>query len=200
MARRYYRKTLVLSTGQIFGLLIGGFVILGVIYLREMIGIESVEGVLISIVFLGVIVLGGIAWGIWTVEKRKREKLRALKMSNIDEMGGVEFERYVGYLLSQQGFSSKYTSVSGDYGVDIVAQRGEEKWAIQVKRYTGLVGREAISDAIAGVAHYRCNKAMVVTNSHFTPAAKTLAASNNCVLVDRDKLAEWMVEVNKRGK
>ena len=35
---------------------------------------------------------------------------------------------------------------------------------------------------------------MVVTNSVFSRPAKELAADNNCVLIDRDTLAEWIFD------
>jgi len=47
---------------------------------------------------------------------------------------------------------------------------------------------------VAGMQHYRCTKAMVITNNYFTPGAETLARSTGCLLVDRDTLAKWISE------
>jgi restriction system protein len=85
-----------------------------------------------------------------------------------------------------------FTATSHDYGVDIIASKDGVKTAVQLKRYSNTVGRAAISDAVAGMAHYKCNQTMVVTSNYFTKEAKELASSNNCVLVDRDKLSEWI--------
>lgn len=38
---------------------------------------------------------------------------------------------------------------------------------------------------------------MVVTNSYFTREAKSMAEYNNCELIDRDKLADWVVEFQR---
>jgi restriction system protein len=110
-------------------------------------------------------------------------------------MNGVEFENYLKRLLKSRGYSVNMTGGSGDLGVDLIASRGSECVAIQVKRYSGAVTRRAISDAVAGMQHSRCNRAMVVTNSHFTTGARTLAHSTNCTLVDRNTLAEWILEL-----
>jgi len=86
------------------------------------------------------------------------------------------------------------TKASGDFGVDIVASNNNDRFAIQVKRYTTKVSRRAISDAVAGMYHYGCNKAVVITNHYFTPGAVKLAQSTNCILIDRDALTKWIIE------
>jgi hypothetical protein len=78
--------------------------------------------------------------------------------------------------------------------------RPRERIAIQVKRHTGKVSRRAISDAVGGMQHYRCNKAMVVTNSYFTPGAILLARSNRCTLVDRDQLSQWIIQFQAHSR
>ncbi len=120
--------------------------------------------------------------------------MHALQLADIDRMDGHAFEQYVARLLTAQGYQIKLTGHSGDMGVDIVAQRSTLKYAVQVKRYTEPVSRRAVSDAVAGMAQYGCNAAMVVTSGYFTPGAQELARANRCVLIDRDKLAEWILE------
>jgi HJR/Mrr/RecB family endonuclease len=39
---------------------------------------------------------------------------------------------------------------------------------------------------------------MVITNNYFTPGAVTLARSNDCTLVDRDLLAQWVLRFQTR--
>src|SRR6185503_416356 len=103
-----------------------------------------------------------------------------------------------GELLAHRGFRVERTGGSDDRGVDIVAEREALRCAIQVKRHYGLVSRHAVSDAVGGMRHYDCNAAMVITNSRFTAGAIALAASNECELVDREVLAEW-IEDFRRG-
>jgi len=117
---------------------------------------------------------------------------RTLALAGIDQMPGLEFERYVGRLLASQGYQIDVTPASGDFGADIVAIKEGYRFAVQVKRYAGKVPGSAVSQAVASMAFYECDWAMVVTNSHFTPGAIRLAKANQCILVDRDALQEWI--------
>lgn len=152
---------------------------------------HEVAGVLV----VAVIVVVGLFIFLKTSQLRKNiAKTRAINLSDIDSMSGWAFEQYVAKLLHSRGFQTVVTKGSGDSGVDVVASKNGTIYAIQCKRYAQPVPRSAVSDAVAGVAHYKCTAAMVVTNSHFTPGAKALAASNKCLLVDRDTLATWICE------
>lgn len=126
--------------------------------------------------------------------RRRIAKIRALRISDVDSMTGHAFEQYVADILRSRGFQTQVTKGSGDSGVDVIAAKGSVRYAIQCKRYAQPVSRRAVSDAVAGIAFYKCTAAMVVTNSHFTPGAVSLAQSNNCILVDRDTLAGWISE------
>lgn len=127
-------------------------------------------------------------------------KIRALRIADIDSMSGTEFEQYLQRLLGSRGYSVSRTGASGDLGVDLIASRPQERIAIQVKRHIGKVSRRAISDAVGGMQHYRCNKAMVITNSYFTPGAILLARSNRCTLVDRDQLTQWIIQFQAHSR
>src|SRR5207247_1340037 len=109
---------------------------------------------------------------LWFFFAQRNRRFRAIRIANIDSMTGVEFESYLKMLLSSRGYSVSMMGGSSDLGVDLIASRGAERVAIQVKRYSGAVSRRAISDAVAGMQHYRCNRAMVVASSHFTPGAR----------------------------
>jgi restriction system protein len=125
---------------------------------------------------------------------------RALQIANIDAMTGVDFELYLERLLLAHGYVVQLTKGSGDLGVDLIATRGAEMVAIQAKRCSSKISRRAVSDAVAGMLHYRCNKAMVVTNSYFTSGAAALAQSTNCVLVDRSVLTLWILSYQNARK
>ena len=124
---------------------------------------------------------------------RAREgRFLQLDLLQIDAMSGREFEYFVERLLREQGFETTVTPSSGDLGVDIVAKRADKRIAVQCKRAANGVNRKAVSDAVAGIAHYQCDQAMVVTNSFFQEGALKLAKSNGCELVDRARLADWV--------
>jgi restriction system protein len=153
-------------------------------------------GLVASVFFLIVLLLGSSFYLWLTYRQRMRQKaLRALQIVHIDAMTGEEFEEYVAELLRFQGYKTRMTPRSGDYGVDIIASKDGIKTAIQIKRYSKKLDQKPIREAVTGmtVRRYGCTRAMVVTNSTFTKAATFLAAESNCELVDREKLGEWVL-------
>lgn len=91
-------------------------------------------------------------------------------------MDGLQFEHRCAELLRYRGFHKvTVTKGSGDQGVDILAQKNGIKFGIQCKYYSHPVGNKAIQEAYAGTDFYDCDKAMVMTNSTFTKAARELA-------------------------
>ena len=128
---------------------------------------------------------------------REAERARVLKSGPLDRLDGSAFEAYVEDLLRRRGYRVQHTGKTGDLGVDLIAEKSPFRYAVQVKRQSQPVSRHAVSDAVAGMAQYRCNAAMVVTNNLFSPGAQELAHSNGCKLVDRNVLADWMVEVRR---
>ncbi len=148
-------------------------------------------------VVLFLALLAGIGLYLFFLYKQgtKQKALRAIAMANIDEMAGIEFEKYVAALLNSRGYKTKLTPVN-DYGVDIIANKDGIKTAVQVKRYSSKLDQKPVREAIAGksVRKYGCTEAMVVTNSTFTKAAKFLASEGDCALVDREVLGEWILK------
>lgn len=116
------------------------------------------------------------------------------RLSDVDTMDGLDFEKYVASLLGEQGFSNINLTEQYEYGVDIVATKNGVRWGIQVKRYSGLVKADAVRQVITGLRIYDCDRAMVITNSLFSHVAIRLAESNECILIDRNVLTN----INKR--
>lgn len=110
----------------------------------------------------------------------------SISLSKIDAMSGEDFEFYVARVLQKYGFRDVcLTSGSGDFGVDILANFKKIKYAIQVKRYKSQVGIAAVQEAYSGAKYYEADAAIVITNSHFTDAAKSLADSCDVILMNR---------------
>lgn len=115
-------------------------------------------------------------------------KIQIISMDDIDLMTGIEFEHLVSSFFKEMGYKSEVTKGSGDQGIDVIAEKNGSKIGIQVKNYSGNVSNSAIQEVVAGISHYKLNKARVVTNSYFTKSAIELANSNDVILWDRDVL------------
>lgn len=115
------------------------------------------------------------------------------KLQQIDNMDGHEFEYFCADILKNNGFRNvKVTRGSGDFGVDIVAQYKDKKYAIQCKCYSHKLDNSPIQEVVAGMSSYGCNTAAVMTNQFFTEPAKVLAKRNNVELWDRDALSKMI--------
>lgn len=123
------------------------------------------------------------------------ENAPKITISDIDIMSGIEFENCIANMFKRMGYETLTTKTSGDQGIDVIAKTLNNKIAIQVKCYSGMVSNSAIQEAIAGMKYYDANMCMVVTNSFFTKSAKDLAKVNNVELWDRTILIEKLKEI-----
>lgn len=120
------------------------------------------------------------------------------RKSGMDEMEGHEFEYFCARLLEEAGFIDvEVTRGSGDYGVDILAEKEGVTYGIQCKRYTGPVGVEAVLQVYAGKDYYDRMAGVVMTNQYFTTPAVEAAKKLKILLWDRGYLDSMMEEADK---
>ncbi|WP_324929762.1 restriction endonuclease [Mycobacterium sp.] len=141
---------------------------------------------------VGAAVLGGwAALPLWVKARRLARYLRS-GLREIDAMTGMDFENYVAARLRAAGYRVALTKVTGDFGVDLIASKGNERIAIQCKRHGRRVGTAAVQQVVAGALLHRCTSTMVVSNQEFTHAATRLAEAHACELVGRRRLPKWL--------
>lgn len=113
----------------------------------------------------------------------------------IDLMEGHDFEYYCAELLKKRGFVDvQVTKGSGDYGVDILAEKEGITYGIQCKCYAAPVGVKAVQEAYAGRDYYDCMVGAVLTNQYFTTPAVEAAKKLKILLWDRGYLESMMEE------
>lgn len=119
---------------------------------------------------------------------------RRYRAEEIDEMEGHDFEYYCAELLRRKGFLEvEVTKGSGDYGIDILAERDGVTYAVQCKCYSAPVGVKAVQEAYAGRDYYDRMVGAVLTNQYFTSPAVEAAGKLKILLWDRGYL-EGMLE------
>ena len=126
-------------------------------------------------------------------EKSLAEK-KPISISDIDIMTGHEFEDFLEEYFLKSGYLVEKRKRSHEQGLDLLLERQGERIAVQAKRRSKPVSNKAVQEAIAARDYYRCNRALVVTNSRFTPSAQQLAKRCNVELWDRETLKE---KINK---
>jgi restriction system protein len=127
---------------------------------------------------------------------RYRKMLGGASMEKIDRMSGEEFEDYLALMYSRKTENGKkmFTSVETtpgtcDFGADLLLRTIDgRKAVVQAKRYRKHVPESAVQQLIAARTYYRADVGLVITNSLYTDAAKTLAKRCGVILIDRYKL------------
>lgn len=104
-------------------------------------------------------------------------------------MTATEYELFVGSHLYRFGFVRiEHTGKTGDFGADLIGfDIYGRKAVIQCKHYSKPVGVKAVQEVISAREYYRAIRAIVVTNSTFTKAAKHLATRCGVELVENFK-------------
>jgi len=110
-------------------------------------------------------------------------------------MEGHDFEYFCAELLQENGFYEvEVTRASGDYGIDILAEKDGVTYAIQCKCYSAPVGVKAIQEAYAGRDYYDRMVGAVLTNQYFTNPGVEAARKLKILLWDREYLESMMEE------
>ena len=115
--------------------------------------------------------------------------------SEMDDMEGHEFEYFCADLLKDNGFAEvEVTRGSGDYGVDILAEKDGITYAVQCKCHTDPIGIRAVQEVYAGRDYYDRMVGVVMTNQYFTSAAVHAAEKQKILLWDRGYVEAMMEE------
>ena len=123
------------------------------------------EDIYLIILLIGVLILCLVGLLVLKYAKRKYP-------GDIDLMEGHDFEYFCADLLCKKGFQEvEVTKGSGDYGIDILAQKDGVTYGIQCKCYTTPVGVKAVQEAYAGKDYYDRMVGAVLTNQYFTAPA-----------------------------
>ena len=115
--------------------------------------------------------------------------------AEMDDMEGHEFEYFCADLLKDNGFAEvEVTRGSGDYGVDILAEKDGITYAVQCKCHTDPIGIRAVQEVYAGRDYYDRMVGVVMTNQYFTSSAVHAAEKLKILLWDRGYVEEMMEE------
>ena len=104
-------------------------------------------------------------------------------------------EIFFAQLLENHGFTEvEVTKGSGDYGIDVLAQKDGVTYAVQCKRYSAPVGVKAVQEAYAGRDYYDRMVGAVMTNQYFTAPAVEAAKKLKILLWDGGYIESMMEE------
>jgi len=149
----------------------------------------------LTAVVIVAVILGSVVMVLLGVFLLTRGYLRKYAINELDEIEGHEFEYYCADLLKKRGFIDvTVTKCSGDYGVDLLAEKDGVTYAIQCKAYASPVGVKAVQEAFAGKEYYDRMVGAVLTNQYFTKPAVEAAKRLKILLWDRGYLDSMIEE------
>ena len=153
-------------------------------WLNEMTNVSEMILAAVVLLLFALLITAGIR-----ISKRRRAT------DIFDDMEGHEFEYFCADLLKKKGFIDvEVTKGSGDYGIDILAEKEGVTYAIQCKRYMAPVGVKAIQEAYAGRDYYDRMVGAVMTNQYFTTPAVEAAKKLKILLWDGGYIESMMEE------
>ena len=126
-------------------------------------------------------------------------------LEQVDALSWREFEELVQRLYESNGYVCRHNGGKRDHGADIIAVKGDETLAIQVKHHRDgrrWTGERAVQAVVTALPLYKCTRGVVVTNSTYAPGVKKVARAHQVVLRDRDwlfqELASFCLLCEKR--
>lgn len=147
-----------------------------------------------TFLYAGIIAFVLASFTVFLVLWRKRRR-ESWKTKEMDQMEGHEFEYFCASLLESQGFLEvEVTKGSGDFGVDILAEKDGVTYAVQCKCYNAPIGVKAIQEIYGGRDYYDRMVGVVMTNQYFTSPAVEAAKKLKILLWDRGYLESMMEE------
>lgn len=101
-----------------------------------------------------------------------------LSPRSLADAGPLQFPRRIERLLWHLRFTDIVNiDGSGDEGGDILARHQGQLWVIQCKwKLRDAVGANAVDEVSRARDHYRAHRAVVVTNTRFSPDARRRAS------------------------
>ncbi len=148
-----------------------------------------------SVIFISIMSAAGLAVLVFAAFLVSRRWTRRRRSQLMDEMEGHDFEYFCADLLRKNGFLDvEVTKGSGDYGVDILAEKDGVTYAVQCKCYNAPIGVKAVQEVYAGRDYYDRMVGAVMTNQYFTSAAVAAAGKLKILLWDRGYIDSMMEE------
>jgi len=130
----------------------------------------------------------------------KRKSFRiSYDLSMIDKMTGFEFEQFLSTLFKKFDYTTTVTKKSGDFGCDVILEKGFDRIAVQAKRSDSKVSLRAVQEIVASLKKYDARMGVVIANTKFTKSARQLAKVNDVTMINRNALLR-LIDLSKLPK
>lgn len=117
----------------------------------------------------------------WTPQQFQKWKRKDFgRADRFLSLSGSDFKELVSELFRRMDYSVEHSAYHADFGIDLIARKGEEVISIEVKKWKHGrdVGTEIVRRTLEGRWKCGASKSIIITTSGFTPRAKVLAKKN----------------------
>ncbi|GLW11371.1 hypothetical protein Misp01_64990 [Microtetraspora sp. NBRC 13810] len=157
-----------------------------------------------AVVVAAVLVLGvGAAVVVGVRRVGARYRVEALRRAGVDALDPALFEELAAELLRRDGFRQvRVVGGAGDGGVDVLGVAPDGRpYAIQCKYYSRPLGPGGVRDFVGALQarRYREHQGVLVISNRLTAAAMRAAREHDLVVIDRDRLADWLLDAYRLG-
>lgn len=115
-------------------------------------------------------------------------------IGNIHDLSPRELEEFVSELYSRLGYQTVLTKQVGDDGIDVIANMGNSKYAIQVKQTNHPTGSPVMQKLYGSMGHIMADGGICVSTGGFTTEARRFVENKNIELIDAKDLLK-LVEI-----
>lgn len=155
---------------------------------------------------VGGVVALGVVLGVGVLVVRRlgaAYRKDALVRAGLDRLDPRRFEELTAELLRRDGFRKvRVIGGAGDGGVDVLGVSPDgQAYALQCKYYSRHVGPGDVRDFVGALQAraYQAHQGVLVTSHYLSAQATRTAQEHDMVVVDRDRLADWLLEAFRLG-
>lgn len=126
------------------------------------------------------------------------EKLESKSIIVVDDIDDVnklnpyEFELFIKEYFIKKGYKAWTTKKTHDNGADVIAEKNDQRIAIQVKYSSNSIKGYAVYQTLRGKYNYIADKAILVTNSELTSGAKLDAIRDGIEVIDGNSISLFL--------
>ena len=126
----------------------------------------------------------------WVIQRQRRQARERLLLRDAASLSPSDFERRVQILLQDLGWEQvEHVGGAGDGGVDLRGVFAGQRYIVQWKRYTGIVGPTQIRDLAGALDHESAEQALLVTTVRVSQRTRAWVAHKPIEIWDGDMLA-----------
>jgi HJR/Mrr/RecB family endonuclease len=123
------------------------------------------------------------------------KSIEVKNIQDVNNLNPVEFEYFVREMFARQGYRAWTTQKTHDNGADVIAEKNNERVAIQVKHSNKSISGYGVYQAYRGRYNYKAEKAILVTNNEFTNQAKLDAIRDSVQLIDSHEISRFLRKI-----